>query len=599
MRLRYASWVLSRDAAGTEVLASTDDEAYVLRGKASTRVLDGEPIEAVLGKPAPPAAAASSWVCLSDVPGSEHAWRTAAELEALLGREAVAGAGRRYVLVTEQIGALVELLCARPAGAELTPVLLYGVRALVGPVLRSGRRPCGRCYAARLTAAMPGLGERLRRAHVLVPTLEPAEAFGACRALFEVPAPAAPPDRGLLIDFGSGSIAPQRVIPLSVCSCADELAPQPIASLVGEGLGLAFGLSALDDAGAFQMIVAQPAPDDPVLHEATGGCALDPAVAQARALGELVERRASMVAAERSVERAHAELEAGAVELEALWDFADEQYVADEFPFVRLDARTPVRWLPGRRLVTGAETWLPGALVSLDPRFGSPCLRVQSSTGTCAERSPDASVEGALLELVERDLAVRSLMTDALLRVDAERFAPGEVVAARGLGLETQLVVCATELPVCVAVAKVRHAASGRWSLGLACKRDPARAFAHAVEEAVQMIHRHAALHGERSEGEPARPDAEPSWDRLPEADPRCPPLCCFDLRPLIARYDPVACDLTNHESRAVGMWVTAVWSSVAVDLPRPGRPLPLRRWGSTLGRDLQARAHVLARVLA
>jgi ribosomal protein S12 methylthiotransferase accessory factor YcaO len=366
--------------------------------------------------------------------------------------------------------------------------------------------------------------------------------------------------------------------------------PRPVASLIGEGLGVAFGLSALTGAGAFEMVVAQPAPDDPVLREVTGGCALDPALAQARALGELIERRASLVAADRSVERTHAELGDAAVELAALSAFDDAQHAAEGFSFVRLGADVRARWLPGRRLATGAEVWLPGALVSLDPRFAAPRLGVQSSTGTCAERSRDASVEGALLELVERDVAARCLVTDALLRVDAERFAPGERIAARGLGLDVELALCAVDLPVCVAVAKARHAASGRWSLGLSCKRDPARAFAHAVEEAVQMFHRHVQLGSEPTGG-------EPSWARLAEAEPDREQLVAFDLRPVIARYDPIACDLTNHESRAVGMWVTAVWSAIAVDLPRPGSPLPLRRW--PLGPDLRARALTLARVFA
>jgi hypothetical protein len=201
MRLRHAGWVLSRSAGdaesgGPEVLASTDDEAYVLRGAAAARVLAGEPVEAVLGKPAPPPAPAPSWTCLSDVPGSARAWSSAAELAALLDGDATAGARRRYVLVSRHVGALLELLRARPAGLELVPVVLHGERALVGPALRAEHRPCGRCYAARLVAALPGLGERLRRGHVLVPSLAPATAFAACRALFEAPAARTPPDRG-------------------------------------------------------------------------------------------------------------------------------------------------------------------------------------------------------------------------------------------------------------------------------------------------------------------------------------------------------------------------------------------------------------------
>jgi ribosomal protein S12 methylthiotransferase accessory factor len=143
-----------------------------------------------------------------------------------------------------------------------------------------------------------------------------------------------------------------------------------------------------------------------------GGTYPDLDKAYVSAVGEAAERySAGYVPVEQLLLAPWEELDEDALPLDQLWFFSDKQYESQGFPFERLDATKPIRWVRGRRLHDGAETLLPAQLVYLNARLpklgaGEPRLASNTSNGLATGATPTEAATGALLELLERDAFV-------------------------------------------------------------------------------------------------------------------------------------------------------------------------------------------------
>ena len=85
--------------------------------------------------------------------------------------------------------------------------------------------------------------------------------------------------------------------------------------------------------------------------------------------------------------------------------FSDEQYADPHFMFERWDDNDFLGWIPGRRLYSGDEVWVPAQLVLFtyyrDP--AEPLIGLAPSGGLACHVTRDQAIYHALDELIERD----------------------------------------------------------------------------------------------------------------------------------------------------------------------------------------------------
>ena len=506
--------VVSRHRDGRdEWLVSTPTRTSLLRGTpapaaSGERWLPSEPGAGLVIDWPPP-----SIVC--DSTGDWQQWETAEDLAAH-----VRGPGHHYVVATRDPGRFLTGLTM--VTARCTPVLRYGNRLLVGPLLQPGRGPCGACYAHRLTTRLRSLGHRVERDHVLVPGTESvADLVATARTLWERRTPQRPLDELMILDTARGNLSHEKVIPRSECPCANGgHSPGTLEEWAGAVVGMAPEPSRPRTALALPYSVLST-------RTATGGTAgaagLDEATVRRRTLGESVERHA----------------------LHTLPPGAWQALTSDTRPLNGFDGTDgPVWWVEGRRLRTGEPVVLPACLVSRAPECADPDGVRASGSGVAAADSAPAATTAALLELVERETVVTAWPGPGTLRCDAAVWAPRHHALAEQLGGRLVLTVVALPSKPPVAVAALTR--DGVASYGSACDLDPARACLHAADEALLMWHADLAT------GEP-RPWLA-ALDDLPAgtASVHC------GLDGVFACLDPIAVDLTCPESRAVGISVVA-----------------------------------------
>lgn len=200
------------------------------------------------------------------------------------------------------------------------------------------------------------------------------------------------------------------------------------------------------------------------------GTGADP---RAAALGEAIERFAMLHAPPTWIERAAEALEVPALEPALVREllFREEEYVADGFRFRRYDPSEAQDWSIASSLATGEERAVPASIVGR-ARAGTRSFTDATSNGYAAHHDRDRAIDGALLELVERDALLLDAYTPTreLLRL---------VDAGGPRGCSTFLVTQDVELPVVLAL-KIRADGVLRVGSAAGTTLDSAGARAHA-----------------------------------------------------------------------------------------------------------------------
>jgi ribosomal protein S12 methylthiotransferase accessory factor len=131
----------------------------------------------------------------------------------------------------------------------------------------------------------------------------------------------------------------------------------------------------------------------------------DPAVAAHIAAMEGLERYATAVADERRWITASAqELGTAAIDLRDVARCSDAELAAVDCPLTRWDPTSPLRWVLGWSLLTGAEVWVPAVMAYLTkPVHLTEQFWLASSSGCAAADTPEQALLGACRELIERD----------------------------------------------------------------------------------------------------------------------------------------------------------------------------------------------------
>ena len=188
---------------------------------------------------------------------------------------------------------------------------------------------------------------------------------------------------------------------------------------VGARLGLAKRLSTFPvDPEDFDLHHVFPAPTslarllgyDGELEPRAGGAGVSLEEAANRAMGELLERYASLAydGSGCLVSSYNGLMKKGrrAPTFDSLVVFTPEQHAAPGFPYAEFTRETTVGWLEGTELIDGGSTYVPGQLVSLGyrPTSGETdrCF-YPTSSGCALGTSVAEAVIAGLLEVIERD----------------------------------------------------------------------------------------------------------------------------------------------------------------------------------------------------
>jgi ribosomal protein S12 methylthiotransferase accessory factor len=210
------------------------------------------------------------------------------------------------------------------------------------------------------------------------------------------------------------------------------------------------------------------------------------------AVGEAVERySAERFDPARIVRASVAEMKGEHLAPAELGLYDESQYARPDFPYARLDERTPIDWVLGSWLDTGSPVYVPAltAFFAYPVAAGEAFCQVTSNGLAAAATRAEASLRAAL-ELVERDAFTISW----LLRLPGRRIHlddsvdPGtrEVarqLAGQGARLHLYLVDAGIEVPAVVAIT---FGDGKRWpgaSVAMAAHLSPHRAIRKAVLE--------------------------------------------------------------------------------------------------------------------
>lgn len=184
------------------------------------------------------------------------------------------------------------------------------------------------------------------------------------------------------------------------------------------------------------------------------------------------------------------ELGDGALTPAAFSRFSDRQRAERDFPFLRLTDNTPLRWVRGTDVTSGAPSLVPAFAVFM-PYVNPPeeaLAGVGLSTGLACAPTLDRAIDSALSEIVEREAValcwMRGLTPARLDAAEVTRLA-GDLLPPRD---EITAFDITTDLgiPVVLVVA-VGEGPRGRIvSVGAACHVDPMRAVRKAALEASQ-----------------------------------------------------------------------------------------------------------------
>ncbi len=247
-----------------------------------------------------------------------------------------------------------------------------------------------------------------------------------------------------------------------------------------------------------------------------GAALVDHDRARRAAVGEAVERYCGNAVPANLDIASHAELRrAGrpALDPALLTLYSDRQYGARGFPFRRFTRDTPVAWVPGTDLHTGASVLVPASLAYLNyfrgPRAKEPATHAMAYAGIATGENREHAERFALEELFERDAntiwwasgAPAQVVADAddLLHrygirhdgaphADAEADTVGGGGDAGSAGRVIRILRIPGQLPVPVLAAFIEEPGEGLVAYGTACRADPVEAAKKALVEAFAML---------------------------------------------------------------------------------------------------------------
>ena len=168
---------------------------------------------------------------------------------------------------------------------------------------------------------------------------------------------------------------------------------------VRENTPIAFGLCSVS---AYPSNLRGPAGH--YLLPTCGGSAASKEIASVAALMEFVERYCGFFGAEQRVHVGPARDDSYLCGTR-LGLFADWQYEADAFPYIRHDPQATIRWARGRSLIDGKTRHVPvaWAQVPFFPAYRSERIVCSNSSGMAAAFDYDMAITNGMLELFERD----------------------------------------------------------------------------------------------------------------------------------------------------------------------------------------------------
>lgn len=223
------------------------------------------------------------------------------------------------------------------------------------------------------------------------------------------------------------------------------------------------------------------------------GKGLSQAAAMRSALGESIERYCALrFPSERCTIARRSDLPGRALDPVSLVLHTPEQL--ETLPYHRYTDDTPLAWIEGETLASGASIWLPAQAVYLISPTDSPTLFQSTSNGLAAGNTADRAKLSALLEIVERDaflaawyhrLSVRKL--DWGLHPDPDVVGIGRAYQRRSVAIELYLLPTDHRIPVVAALA-IEEASDGIAAVvGLGADRNVVQAAASAMMEVGQV----------------------------------------------------------------------------------------------------------------
>jgi ribosomal protein S12 methylthiotransferase accessory factor len=345
--------------------------------------------------------------------------------------------------------------------------------------------------------------------------------------------------------------------------------------------------------------------DDGGTGESTGGLGRTRAAARAAAIGEALERYAASHARLPLV-AGRALPAARRLDLHELTLHSEAQRARADYPFVRAGSDETL-FAPVFDLVTNEERWAPAPLVGLGAP--GPAVAPSTSTGIACGPSPEAALESATLELLERDALASAWLTSMPGRPLALLDEVVEAVRARGGTVEAwDLTQRWNPCPVVAVTGGLPLRGLTRLSLGAACRLRRDDAVDKALREWIQGVifvgHQlnespRAALdvprtfveHGLYYTLNPSQWDALPLRKpaRAPAAAPAAPAPEISDFPSLLRALADAGIrtyyrDLTTRDVAALGLTVARVLAPALTPLAAD------HRWPCLGGRALDHR---------
>lgn len=134
------------------------------------------------------------------------------------------------------------------------------------------------------------------------------------------------------------------------------------------------------------------------------GRVLDSDLAETIAIAEAAERYVGALPMGETIEATANELADTAIDPATIARCSPTEYARDDCELVPFDPDAPIRWIAGRDLHTGEQTWVP-AVMACYGFHTRPAERFnfQISTGYAVHIDPARALLGGLLEVIERD----------------------------------------------------------------------------------------------------------------------------------------------------------------------------------------------------
>jgi ribosomal protein S12 methylthiotransferase accessory factor len=172
--------------------------------------------------------------------------------------------------------------------------------------------------------------------------------------------------------------------------------------------------------------------------------------------------------------------------------FSDAQYRRPGFPYGRITRSTPLRWVVGTSLSTGAQVAVPAGFVFVPYAFAAPhepIFRDPISTGLACGPERARAACSALLEVIERDafmIVWRNRIPRPAIELDSiqDPATAHAVRAIRDVGLVCDALLLTLDVAIPVVLVVLSDETPPYTSVGLGADLSPQRALLHALEEA-------------------------------------------------------------------------------------------------------------------